>query len=222
MEELKVRRREEKGKIGCRRLRKEGFVPATLYHRGDESVDVAIEELELRRVIRGHGETGLVNLIFDVDKGSEQQAIYKNIQTDTFKKKILHVDLQGVRAGEKVNMTIPISLTGTPIGVTDMGGILVHQLNEVAIRCEPRFIIESLEIEVGHLKLHDTMTISDVTLPEGIEFHQIEDIATVATVVEPKKQVVAEETEEGEEGAEGAEGEEGAAAAPAEGEAPKA
>ncbi len=214
MEELKVRRREEKGKIGCRKLRKQGFVPATLYHRGDESLDVAIDDLELRRVIRGHGETGLVKLIFDVDKGSEQQAVYKNIQMDTFKKNILHVDLQGVRAGEKVNMTVPINLLGTPVGVTDQAGILVHQLNEVTIRCEPRFIVEHIDVEVGHLNLHDTLTIGDVKLPEGIELYHIEDRATVATVVEPKKVVVAEEAEgEAAEG-EAAEGE-AAAAAPA-------
>jgi large subunit ribosomal protein L25 len=199
MEKLQVRRREETGKAACKRMRNEGLIPATLYHKGDECINVAILDNEFRRVIRGHGESAIVELVFDQDHGSEQQAIYKNLQTDAFKKKILHVDLHGVRKGEAVNITIPVITFGVPSGVTEEGGILVKQLTEVDVRCEPRFIVEEIKIDISGLKLHDSITIGSVVLPEGIEIHGTEPAAVVVSCIEQAKIVI--ESEEGEEGA---------------------
>jgi len=223
MEKLQVRRREGTGKSACKRLRKEGFIPATLYHKGDECINVAINDREFRRVMRGHGESALVELVFDSDHSAEQQAIYKNLQLDAFMKEIVHVDLQGVRKGEEVNMTIPIVATGSPIGVTDEGGVLVKQLTEVSIRCEPRFIVETITVDISTLKIHDTLAIGDVELPEGLKLHGTDEASVVATVIEQAKleEPTTAEVELGEDGEpiEAAQGEatEGAEATTAEG-----
>ena len=203
MEKLQVRRREETGTAACKRLRREGFIPATLYHHGDECVNVAIADRELRRVMRGNGESALVQLRFEHDHSSEQQAIYKNIQTDAFKKEILHIDLHGVRKGELVNITVPVITEGTPTGVTDDGGILVTQLTEVQIRCEPRFIVDDIKVDISELKIHESIVIGNVALPEGVEIYGIEPSSVVVSIIEQAKIVI--EAQEGEEGEEAAE-----------------
>lgn len=202
MEKLQVRRREETGKGACKRMRREGLIPATLYHKGDECVNCAIVDREFRRVIRGNGESALVELIFDQDHGSEQQAIYKNLQTDAFKKEILHVDLHGVRKGEAVNIIIPVVTFGAPVGVTEDGGILVKQLTEVSVRCEPRFIVDEIRVDLTALKLYESITIGSIELPEGLEIHGTEPAAVIAACIEQAKIVI--EVEEGEEGEEAA------------------
>jgi len=210
MEQINVTKRTTKGKIACRKLRKQGLIPATLYHRGDESMEVCVQDAELRRVLRHHGDSGLVNLVFEDGSAANQQAIYKHVITDVFKRKLLHLDLQGVRAGEKVTLTLPVVLKGMSRGVTEQGGILVQQLDEIVVRCEPRYITERIEIDITNLNLHEAIHASDLQLPEGNELYGTEARAVIASVVEPKKTVVAVETP-----VEGAEGAEGAAAAPA-------
>jgi large subunit ribosomal protein L25 len=114
---------------------------------------------------------------------------------------------------------VPIHFVGQDQapGVKTEGGILSHNLTEVDVSCLPADLPEYLEIDVSGLHLHDSLYLSDIKVPEGVEItallHEGED-QIVATIYAPQMEV-----EEGLEGEAAEEGVEEAAEAEGEGEA---
>jgi len=95
-------------------------------------------------------------------------------------------------------VTVPLHLVGEPIGVKEKQGVLEQIIREIEIRCEPREIPDSLDVDVTNLDVHDLLHVSDITVAEGIEIltdaEQV--IATVGIVKEEVAPVVPAEGEE--------------------------
>ncbi len=125
----------------------------------------------------------------------------KEIQVDPVKQTILHVDFYAISMDKKISLEVPITLTGTAVGVSE-GGILQQVRRTLEISCLPDRIPEALEIDVSNLAIGDSLHVSDLEIPEGIEV-LAEERLTVVTVVPPTKVEEIEpeilEEEEGEE-----------------------
>jgi large subunit ribosomal protein L25 len=134
---------------------------------------------------------------------------------------VIHVDFARVSLDEKVKVTVPVELKGTPKGEAD-GGVLQQIINEVEVECLVTEIPDAIRHNVSEMALDDVLHIKDIKLPSGVKVLQDEDLI-VATVKEIKEEVTAAATEEGPAepeviGRKPAEGEEaaaGEAAAPA-------
>jgi large subunit ribosomal protein L25 len=112
---------------------------------------------------------------------------------------------------KKISVEVPITLTGTAVGVSDEGGILQQVSRTLEISCLPDRIPEAFELEVTALAIGDSLHVSDLEIPEGVDV-LAEDELTIASVVPPTKveeiePEVLEEEEEGEEVDEEAEAE---------------
>jgi large subunit ribosomal protein L25 len=94
---------------------------------------------------------------------------------------------------------VPITLTGTARGLSE-GGILQQVSRTVEISCLPDNIPDAFELEVTDLDIGDSLHVSDLKIPEGIEILEEEEL-TVATVIPPTKveEIVPEVPEEEEE-----------------------
>lgn len=209
---LKVEVREGTGKGVARKLRAAGRIPGVLYGRAKDSVPLTLDPLVLERAIQ-KSEAG-VNTLFDLDmEGAEAGArvvLVKDLQREPGAGFLLHADLYEVDLTQTVEVEIPIHLIGTPTGVTLEGGIMDHAHRELRIECLPQAIPDELTLDVSALAIGDSLHVSDIALPEGVELRDDLDISVVI-VAAPRK-------EEEEVPAEAAEGEEGAVA---EGEEPK-
>lgn len=94
------------GKNAARRLKNQGYIPAILYGKGmAESIPLAVEYNKLQRLLQKHGRNVLLNVIVD---GSTHNAVIKEIQEDTLKGKIIHVDFQRVSMYEEIEATVPL------------------------------------------------------------------------------------------------------------------
>jgi large subunit ribosomal protein L25 len=134
---------------------------------------------------------------------TESQAIIKDIQTDVLRsEKILHVDFQHVSMKEKVSVTCPLHIEGTPIGVSRDGGMLQHSTDSLSIECLPGDIPEYISVDVSKLEVGDTVHVRDLH-EENIEITSSPD-EIIASVTVPKREPTAEELaeQEAEEGAE--------------------
>jgi large subunit ribosomal protein L25 len=195
MQKLGSEYRESQGKGAARKLRAQGRIPAVLYGQDEETLSIWISERELRQILASKWETAIVDLSIEGKVKKECNAIIKDIQRHPANGRLLHVDFQYVRKGQKIRLDVPIGLIGDPIGVKEMGGILEHGLREVAVRCMPRHIPESIELDVSHLGIHDAIHVKDITdgYPD-VEFLDDPE-STLANVVPPKVEVepVAEE-----------------------------
>ena len=116
--------REQSGKGAARKMRMGGMIPAILYGRDEDSVPIFVNELELRRILAANWETAIVDLSVAGKVKKECNAIIKHVQQHPGTGRILHVDFQHIHKGERIRLDVPVTLTGIPRGVKEMGGIL--------------------------------------------------------------------------------------------------
>jgi large subunit ribosomal protein L25 len=217
---LKAQERSEFGSRTTRRLRRQGLVPGVVYGRGDAARAFQVNERDVRNVLIHGG--ALIDL--DIEGHSAVPVVIKDEQRDPVRGSLIHLDLHEVKLDEKINADVTIELLGIEEapGVKE-GGVLEHVTHEITIEALPTDIPDSIAADVSGMVIGDTLQLSALVAPEGVEFALGEDVdpdeVTIATLNPPRVEEEPEpELEEeaelvGEEG-EVPEGEE----APAEGE----
>lgn len=204
------------GTGASRRQRRDSHVPAVVYGAGKDNETVTLDHDQVMHSLEKEAfHSAIIDL--ETDAGS-QQVILREVQMHPYRPLVLHMDFQRIKATEKLHMKIPLHFDGADVapGVKADGGILAHTMTELDITCLPKDLPEYIAVDVSELGMNESVHLSDVQLPEGVEltvtaYHEGEN-PTVATITAPK--VVEEEeevlAEEGDavEGAEGAEGDE--------------
>lgn len=184
---LQVTLKKDCGSRLARRYRKSGLIPAILYGHKQENVMFLLSKKEFSMAFDMGAK--MVNLKWD---GSEETALIKDVQFDTFGKEILHIDFIRVSLTEKVNTRIPIILYGTSPGVKD-GGVLDHAMKEVEIECLPTEIPENLRVSISDLAIGQTLHIKDLELPPNIKVLESEDAIAVSVHFATEEKEVSEE-----------------------------
>ena len=210
---LAAQSRIETGKGVARSLRRQALIPAVFYGPEVDPVPLILQSRDLEKLITtGAGENILIDLNIEDGKSTQShRAMIKEIQVDPVKQNILHVDLYAISMDKKISVEVPITMTGTALGVSEEGGILQQVSRTLEISCLPDRIPEAFELEVTALAIGDSLHVSDLEIPEGVDV-LAEDELTIASVVPPTKveeiePEVLEEEEEGEEVDEEAEAE---------------
>jgi large subunit ribosomal protein L25 len=211
---LAAQSRTETGKGVARSLRRQALTPAVFYGAEIDPIPLTLQAGDLEKLIHtGAGENILIDLnIEDGESTQSHRAMIKEIQMDPVKQDILHVDLYAVSMDKKISVEVPITLTGTAVGVSDEGGILQQTTRTLEVSCLPDQIPEAFELAVTDLAIGDSLHVSDLEIPEGIDV-LVEEQLTIASVVPPtaveeiEPEVLEEEEEEGEEVEEEAEAE---------------
>jgi large subunit ribosomal protein L25 len=181
------------------------LIPAVFYGPEVDPVHLSLEYRDLEQLIRtGAGENVIIDLAIETGESTlSHRAMLKEIQMDPVKRTVLHVDLYEISMDKKIEVEVPITLTGTAKGVSDEGGILQQVSRTLEISCLPDNIPDAFELDVTDLNIGDSLHVSDLKIPSDIEV-LVEDELTIATVVPPTKveeiePEVPEEEEEGEE-----------------------
>ncbi len=201
---LKAEIRTENGKGPARRLRKTGKIPGVMYKGGSPTLHLSIKLNHLKEAMEGGRNTLITLKLDEAEDSGEHVVMVRELQRDPVHDHILHVDLIGIDLEKPLEVDIPLELVSTPVGVTT-GGILQQSLRRLLVRCLPSAIPRRISVDVKALELGQSLHVSDLQLPEGVEC--VEDPETpVASVVAPAIEVEEEKPEE--EAAEEAEGEE--------------
>jgi len=167
--ELVAELRNDQGKGASRRLRRSGKVPAILYGGRSEASALALDHTKLQVMLDNER---FYTTILSIKVGSESQsAILRDIQRHPCKNQIVHIDFQRVRDDEKLRVSVPLHFVnqGTAPGVKTQGGIVSHLKNEVEISCFPKDLPEYIEVDMGAMQLNDTLHLSNLKLPTGVE-----------------------------------------------------
>ncbi|MDH3493224.1 MAG: 50S ribosomal protein L25, partial [Acidobacteriota bacterium] len=137
----------------------------------------------------------------DLEGGEESRVIFQDRQIDTVRGRLLHADLRRLAKGEKIEITVPVHVIGSPRGVREEGGMLEQQMREIRVLCLPSNIPESIDLDVGDLELNQSISISDITVDGEIEILDSPEQTVVAVVfvkeVELEPEVEEEELEPG-------------------------
>lgn len=169
-----------KKKTTC--LREEKKIPAILYGKGIDNQMLEIDDVPFGKTFAVTGETTLVDLSID-GQPSTKVLIY-DVQREPIHNSVLHVDFYSVKLDEKLTLKIPLVFTGESKAVKELGGVFVHPMAEIEVRCLPDNLVHELTVDIGSLMtFNDTITCGDIVLPSGIELigHADEIVALVAS-----------------------------------------
>jgi large subunit ribosomal protein L25 len=185
--------RTEFGKGAARRTRRAGRVPAIIYGHGLETRHLSLPEHEIMLALK------TPNALLRLEGlGRPELALPKAVQRDPLKGAIEHVDLIGVRRGEKVTVEIPVRVTGEVFS----GGLLDQQLITLSIEAEATQIPDGIDVDVEGMEIGTAVHAKDLALPAGATL-QTDPEALVLHVLEPAAEVAVEEAKAAEEAAEG-------------------
>jgi len=199
---IKGARRTEFGKGASRRSRRDGFIPAVIYGRGEKPQHVALPSRELGIALKTSNV--LIDVVLD---DHTELTLPKSVSRDPLTGLLEHIDLVIVRRGERVVVSVPVHTEGK----YDQDGILEHTNNSIEVETDVTNIPAFLVLSMEGMMAGESKSASEVVLPEGVKL-----------ISDPKMTVVhlsvrSAEVEEVPVVAAATEGD--AAAAPAEGDA---
>src|SRR5215510_5563262 len=160
--------REGRGKNDARRTRREGMVPITVYGGGAETVAAVAPLSDLAAILRSEAGRNTIFTI-EVEGVGASEVMFHDRQIDPVKGRLMHADLTRLVKGQKIEVTVPLRLVGEPFGVKEKQGVLEQIVREIEIKCEPREIPDSFEVDVSNLDVHDLLHVSDIPVTGAIE-----------------------------------------------------
>ncbi len=188
---LTVLPREQTGRSASRRLRTAKKIPAVLYGKHTQPVNLAVDVPEFTRLIKAVGGSAA---IIELERGNAGPAlsVLKEIQRDPITDRFVHIDLQEIKADEKMELDVPVHVTGESTGVKNNGGILDLASHKLRIRCFPKDLPEFIQVDVTELQVGHSIFVRDLKPVEGVEFRATAD-QPVVSCVEPaaEEEVVA-------------------------------
>lgn len=209
---LNAEDRKEDGKSSNRLLRRNGSIPAVIYGGSKDPIRVSILEKDITKAAL---VPGFSTQILSVSvSGNNEDVIIKEIQRHPASERVLHADLMRVNPDTKISISVPVRFINEEncIGVKMHGGAISRLINNIDINCLASNLPEYIEVDVENMDIGDSVFLSALSLPEGVEIPSLalgdDRDQAVVSVAEPKSMEVETEIEEviGEEGAEGAEG----------------
>jgi len=199
--EIKVQRREDGGKGASRRLRRDGQVPAIVY--GGELAPVNIQ-LSHNEVLLAAEHEWFYSSILDLNlNGDVQPVLLRDLQRHPYKQQIMHLDFQRVTADEKLRTQVPLNFINEEISPAGKlsDALVSHELREITVECLPGNLPGSIDVDLSKLELGDTIYLSEIKLPEGVEIPQLalgKDHDDAVVTARPARVEVEEEPAEGE------------------------
>jgi large subunit ribosomal protein L25 len=188
-----------------RSLRRHGITPVHVFGHGIESQSLQCDTHELMQIIAHAGETRLIKLKVKGEK-TPKNVFIKEVQKDPFGKELFHVDFYQVRMDEKMEVSVPIILTGESPLMRDKNRMLSHGIQELSISCTPDKVPPQIEVDITVLEdLEQAIFVKDIALDPDITINDdleqmVVKVAEVGVVEEPE--AVAEEEAEAEAAAE--------------------
>ncbi|GAB4276617.1 MAG: 50S ribosomal protein L25 [Deferrisomatales bacterium] len=197
------------GKGAARKLRAAGKTPGVVYGPDMDPVMITFREQELVKALSTPAERNVfLRLQCDDERVDGTRAIVKELQVDPVRREFIHADFYKLDPNRRIQVTVPIHLEGTAVGVK-MGGIMQVARRTLRVACLPDALPEAIVVDVTAMKPGDSIHVGDLETPEGVEILSSPKLA-VCAVIAPSGLKGAEEEEAEAEGAE--EGAETAAA----------
>ncbi|MGZ8335019.1 MAG: 50S ribosomal protein L25/general stress protein Ctc [Allosphingosinicella sp.] len=181
---LPAEQRERAGKGASRHLRREGRVPAVVYGANQEPLAIHLEEKVLIKALStGH----FMNSVVMIDAGgAATRTLPKDVQFHPVTDRPLHVDFLRISEHATVTVAVPINFIDEEKSKgLKRGGVLNTVRHELELVCDAAEIPEEIQISLAGLDIGDSLHISAVTLPKGVESAITDRDFTIATIVAP-------------------------------------
>ncbi|MGB5300361.1 MAG: 50S ribosomal protein L25/general stress protein Ctc [Thiogranum sp.] len=164
--ELEAESRSDMGKGASRRLRRDGKVPAVIYGGGEDPQSITLVHSEILKRLDHEAFYSHI-LTVNVD-GKPGNAVLRDMQRHPAKPIVMHMDFQRVDENKPIRVHVPLHFIGEDVAPgAKAGGLITHELIEVALDVLPRNLPEFIEVDVSALEVGESLHLSDLPLPEG-------------------------------------------------------
>ena len=195
MNTLKAEKRDMS--IKAKRLRREGYVTGNLFGKEIKgSIPIKLEKSAVDRLLKIHRRGSQVML--DVD-GESMDVLLKEINFNSLKGQVDEIDFQALVKGEKVQSVAEVILENHDKVAS---GVLQLLLEEVPYRARPGDLIEKVMVDVGNLKVGDSIKVGDLDMAKNEKVDLLIDPETIIVTVSESRNAVEEDTGEEAEGGE--------------------
>jgi len=163
-------KRENFGKRASKRYRRENLVPAEIYGASKDNQSILVNSFELTNQIK---DPQFYSNVIDLNVGKTKiEVILKDVQRDPQKSYITHIDFLEVDQNVKITVNVPINFINedTCVGIKKSGGVISHIITEIEISCLPKDIPENIQVDVQELDINQSIHLTEIKLPDGVEF----------------------------------------------------
>ena len=202
--DLVAQERAGTGKGAARAARRAGMVPGVVYGGDVEplAIELPFNDL-LTRLKKGRFLATLYNL--KVEGQEDVRVICRAVQRDVVKDLPTHVDFLRLRRTTRVNLHIPVEFVGHEAAPgLKRGGVLTVVRADVDLSVIAGDIPDHITVDLTGKQIGDTITISEVTLPEGVK-PTIERDFVIANITAPSGLAAQDDAEDEVETEEGGE-----------------
>jgi large subunit ribosomal protein L25 len=186
-----------------RALRRRGILPMAIIEKGKGTLLIQASEKDVREVLKHSGSLRQFQIKLE-GESKPRDVILKAVDKDYVRNDLLHIAVMQVADTDVVTIDVPIVFVGTPEVVAQHEATLLHTTDALKVKGQLKKVPSSFEVDVSHLEMGQSISVSDIPVPEGIEVLTSSD-ATVASVKQLRVQLEVEEAPEAgmEEGAGG-------------------
>lgn len=185
---LEVSLRNEKSN----KVRGRGFIPAVVYGQGMDPLNIEVDKKGFSSLFaKGANKNALISLVVKDAKGSQTISVLAhNLQSDFMTDQVIHIDFLKINMQEEIRTKVAIEFIGESEGVKLEGGILVHSLRQLEVKCLPGNIPDKIIVDVSPLKIGESIHVSGIVTPQGVTIMTPKD-EPVAIVSAPTEEEVA-------------------------------
>ena len=160
--------RGQSGKSAARRARRAGEVPAVIYGGHSEPKMISLSHNE---VIKHLSHEAVYSHVLEISvDGNNEKAILKAVQRHPAKFQVLHLDFLRVEMSELLKVHVPLHFINESNSVGGKkGGIVAHSMIDVEVSCLPAALPDFIEVDLINLDIGESVHLSDIALPEGVE-----------------------------------------------------
>lgn len=180
------------GKGAARELRRNGFIPAVIYNKGQDSQSIAIKASDLAAALRkGHFFTHNHELNLD---GKAVKVLARDIQRNVVTDVPMHVDFIPYNPKSIIHVNVAVRVEGedSSPGIK-VGGVLQLIEAEIEVICRADSIPEEIVVSVAGLDIGESVHLSNVKLPEGVKPAVTDRDLTIVSVVSTRTSNTAED-----------------------------
>jgi len=156
--------RERTGSRYAQRLRKQGRLPAVIYGHETDPVSISVDEKEMLT----HLKHGTHVLSLNVEGGSKETCLVKELQFGYLGDNVIHVDFARVDLDEEVHVHVHLNFVGEPASARKTGAILSHDLTELEVICRVNEIPDEIKVDLNLMGEATVLTVGEVPLPPGL------------------------------------------------------
>lgn len=156
------------GKGDARRLRLLGRIPAVLYGGKAEPVNLTLTHNMVVKALQNEAVySHILSIRFD---SREEKVILKAMQRHPARPIIMHMDFQRVSENDKLKVHVPLHFINEDVSIgVKKGGVVSHSMVEIEVSCLPQFLPEFIEVDLSNVDVGESVHLSDVKVPGGVE-----------------------------------------------------